>query len=107
MPIEVGCRSIGEVVMNNSGRWSIEQAQTWHARATAHLRLVFQQHGVSCVSWGLVAGKTQTIFQWGNEPTGEEPPVWFHEIFRPDGSAYDDHEVTFIRGMLGQLAGEA
>jgi hypothetical protein len=68
---------------------------------------VFQQHGVSCVSWGLVAGKTQTIFQWGNEPTGEEPPVWFHEIFRPDGSAYDDHEVTFIRGMLGQLAGEA
>ena len=30
-------------------------------------------------------------------PDGREPPVWFHDIFRKDGTAYDKKEVTLIR----------
>ena len=26
-----------------------------------------------------------------------EPEIWFHDIFRTDGSAFDDSEVHFIK----------
>ena len=29
-----------------------------------------------------------------------EPEIWFHDIFRKDGSAYDEEEVNFIKSFL-------
>ncbi|HXF50190.1 MAG TPA: 1,4-beta-xylanase [Dehalococcoidia bacterium] len=55
---------------------------------------VFQRERVGCYNWGLVNGKTQTHIAW----TGEAE-VWFHDIFRPDGSPYDPDEVAFIREL--------
>jgi hypothetical protein len=26
-----------------------------------------------------------------------EPTIWFHDIFRLDGTAYDDEEVFFLK----------
>ena len=52
------------------------------------------------INWGLVQGKTQTHLPWDSwkQPyTNREPTVWFHEIFRPDGSPYKPEEVEFIR----------
>ena len=46
---------------------------------------------VAAINWGLVAGKTQTYLPWDSwkHPyTDREPAVWFHEIFRNDGTAY-------------------
>ncbi len=57
---------------------------------------VFQREGVGCYNWGLVNGKTQTHVAW----TGEAE-IWFHDIFRPDGSPYDPEEVAFIRELTG------
>ncbi len=32
-------------------------------------------------------------------PSGEEPKLWFHDIFRPDGSVFSQEEVTFIKNI--------
>lgn len=77
---------------------------------------IFKKNKVSCFNWGLVAGKSQTHFGWdtiaeikakkekqdflreGDEIP--EPVNWFHDIFRIDGTAYDDKEVGFIKNIL-------
>src|SRR5271157_3922083 len=45
---------------------------------------------VGAYNWGFVAGKTQTIYPWNSweKPYTDEPSVWFHDIFHPDGSPY-------------------
>jgi len=32
-------------------------------------------------------------------PSGEEPKVWFHDIFRPDGSVFDPKETAIIKKL--------
>lgn len=62
--------------------------------------LLARRH-VGAYNWGFVAGKTQTIYPWDSwyrEYTGE-PAVWFHDIFRPDGTPYDQAEVGLIRSL--------
>jgi Cellulase (glycosyl hydrolase family 5) len=62
--------------------------------------LLARRH-VGAYNWGFVAGKTQTIYPWDSwyrEYTGE-PPVWFHDIFRADGTPYDAAEVSLIRSL--------
>jgi hypothetical protein len=61
---------------------------------------------VGAYCWGFVAGKSQTIYPWDSwqKPYAAEPPVWFHDIFRPDGTPYDPAEVAYIRGVTGKAA---
>jgi hypothetical protein len=55
---------------------------------------------VGAINWGFVSGKTNTIYQWGTPiPDGSEPKLWFHDIFRKDGTPYDVKETTFIRNI--------
>src|SRR5882724_264863 len=61
---------------------------------------IAKKYQVAAINWGLVAGKTQTYLPWDSwkHPyTDREPAVWFHEIFRTDGSPYRQEEVEFIR----------
>ena len=37
---------------------------------------------------------------WHKQYTAE-PPVWFHDIFRADGSAYRPEEVAYIKRITG------
>ncbi len=60
---------------------------------------VLKEHHVGCYNWGLVAGKTNTIFPWGSKQGSPEPPLWFHDILRPDGNAFDPDEVSLIREL--------
>jgi hypothetical protein len=65
---------------------------------------IARKHGVAAINWGLVAGKTQTYLPWDSwqRPyVDREPPVWFHEIFRTDGTPYRQDEVTLIRSLTG------
>ena len=58
---------------------------------------IFKRENVGCINWGLVNGKTQTIYPWGS-PGGSEPPgLWFHDIFHSDGTPYSVEEVDFIK----------
>jgi hypothetical protein len=59
--------------------------------------------GVSAYNWGLVSGKSQTIYPWDSwtRQYTAEPPLWFHDIFRPDGTPYREEEVAYVRKITG------
>jgi hypothetical protein len=61
---------------------------------------VFKQEHIACYNWGLVAGKTQTIYPWGSPQGAPEPKEWFHDIFRKDGTPFKKEEVELIREYL-------
>ncbi|MCX7804937.1 MAG: cellulase family glycosylhydrolase [Planctomycetota bacterium] len=81
-----------------------------------HSLPVFRKHRVGCLNWGLVAGRSQTHFNWktvekleGLKASGAalkpgdpipEPELWFHDIFRVDGTPFDGEEVEFVRGFV-------
>ncbi|HWD20028.1 MAG TPA: 1,4-beta-xylanase [Verrucomicrobiae bacterium] len=63
----------------------------------------FKSQGVGAYNWGFVSGKTQTIYPWDSwtkKYTGE-PPLWFHDILRADGTPYRADEVKYIRSLTG------
>jgi hypothetical protein len=50
----------------------------------------------------LVAGKSNTIYAWDTPmPDGAEPKLWFHDIFRKDGTPYRQEEIEAIRKAAG------
>lgn len=63
---------------------------------------VLKKYGVGAISWGLVSGKTNTIFPWGSREGSPEPAVWFHDLFRTDGTPFDPREVQLIRQLTGK-----
>lgn len=76
-------------------------ARTRGSRFQTHLP-IFKKNKVGAINWGLVAGKSNTIYQWDTPiPDGTEPAVWFHDIFRKDGTPYDKAETDFIRTVTG------
>jgi len=63
---------------------------------------MLKKEKIAAINWGLVAGKTNTMYAWDTPmPDGKEPKVWFHDIFRPDGTPYDQKEVDFIKSLTG------
>ncbi len=67
-----------------------------------------KEQGVGAYCWGFVAGKTNTIYPWDSwkKPYDAEPKVWFHDIFRTDGTPFDPAEVAYIRGVTGKGGAE-
>ncbi|MBW3655462.1 MAG: cellulase family glycosylhydrolase [Gemmatimonadetes bacterium] len=63
----------------------------------------FKQQAVDAYNWGFVSGESQTIYPWDSWQRAypSEPPVWFHDIFRPDGTPYRQEEVQLIRSLTG------
>jgi hypothetical protein len=62
---------------------------------------IAKKHNVGMINWGFVDGKSQTIYpwdSWGKQYTAE-PPLWFHDIFRKDGTPYQADEVALIRKL--------
>src|SRR6266851_5261951 len=54
------------------------------------------------INWGFVAGKTQTYLPWDSWQHPyvlDQPPVWFHEVLRPDGTPYRQAEADLIRQL--------
>lgn len=64
---------------------------------------LLKQNNVGAINWGFVAGKTNTIYAWDTPmPDGSEPKVWFHDIFRKDGSPYSKEETDLIKSLTGK-----
>lgn len=77
---------------------------------------IFKEKKISAWSWGLVDGKSNTKWPWSStyKNTGfikpiptihpdsvpENPELWFHEVFRKDGTPYDKKEVELIKRMM-------
>jgi Glycosyl hydrolase family 10 len=68
-----------------------------------HLAFLREQR-VAAYCWGFVAGKSQTIYPWDSwrKAYTAEPRVWFHDIFRPDGTPYDPKEVAYIKRVTAK-----
>jgi len=62
---------------------------------------IFKKSKIAAYNWGLVKGRSQTIYPWGSwrKPYNKEPKPWFHDIFRKDGTPYDKAETEFIRKL--------
>lgn len=58
---------------------------------------IFKSHKVAAINWGFVNGKSNTIFPWGSKPGSPEPAIWFHDIYRMDGTPFDKKETDFIK----------
>jgi hypothetical protein len=65
---------------------------------------VFRSGNIGAYNWGLVSGKTQTIYPWDSwtRKYTREPDVWFHDIFRKDGTPYSQEEIECIRSFSSQ-----
>ncbi|MBN2136214.1 MAG: endo-1,4-beta-xylanase [Sedimentisphaerales bacterium] len=63
-----------------------------------------KEQNVGGYNWGFVAGKTQTIYPWDSwrRTYTAEPPLWFHDIFRKDGSPYIEEETNLIKKLTGK-----
>ncbi|MFN7115759.1 MAG: 1,4-beta-xylanase [Saprospiraceae bacterium] len=63
-----------------------------------------KKYNIAMYNWGFVNGKSQTIYPWNSwEKTyTAEPEVWFHDIFRADGTPYRQEEVNLIRQLTGK-----
>lgn len=59
---------------------------------------LLKAENIGAINWGFVSGKTNTIFAWDTPiKDGQEPPLWFHDIFRRDHSPFSEEEVRFIK----------
>jgi hypothetical protein len=66
---------------------------------------VAKRLNVAAINWGLVDGKTQTRYPWDSwqRPyTLQQPTIWFHEVFRHDGTPYRQAEVDLIRRLTSR-----
>jgi len=72
---------------------------------------IAKKHNVGAINWGLVVGKTQTNMpweSWEHPYVLYPPPVWFHDVFKADGTPYRESEAQLIRQLTGKTAvGEA
>jgi len=77
-------------------------ARPRNSRFQTHLP-IFKKYNVGAINWGLVSGKSNTIYQWSKPiPDGSEPELWFHDIFRKDGTPYDKKETDFIKAITAK-----
>jgi len=62
-----------------------------------------KEYNVGMYNWGLVDGKTQTKYAWDSweKQYTQEPELWFHDIFRKDGTPYKQEEVELISELTG------
>jgi hypothetical protein len=74
-------------------------ARTMGSRFETHLP-VFRRERVGCINWGLVSGRTQTIYPWSSPEGSPEPREWFHDILRRDGTPFDSGEVSLIKKII-------
>ncbi|WP_460969841.1 glycoside hydrolase family 2 TIM barrel-domain containing protein [Spirosoma migulaei] len=64
---------------------------------------MLKQENVGAINWGFVSGKTNTIYAWGTPmPDGKEPELWFHDIYRTDGTPFSEDEISKIKALTGK-----
>ncbi len=59
---------------------------------------VFKEENIGCYNWGFVDGKTNTIYMWDSVYVAE-PELWFHDIFRQDGTPFSQDEIDLIKSL--------
>lgn len=65
---------------------------------------LLKKYQIGAVNWGFVNGKTQTIYPWDSWDVdySGEPELWFHDIFKPDFTPYNQAEVDLFQQLTGK-----
>ena len=69
------------------------------SRPQTHLPY-FARERIGCYHWGLVNGRTQTHLPWPGFESLTTGGTWHHDLFRADGSPYDEDELSVFREAL-------
>lgn len=72
-------------------------ARTASSCVESHLP-IFHRQRVGCLNWGLVSGKTQTIYSW-EDSGGRDNGIWFHDLLHKDGTPYSESEAETFRRL--------
>jgi hypothetical protein len=79
-------------------------ARTRNSRFSNILPML-KKENVGAINWGLVSGKSNTIYAWDTPiPDGSQPVEWFHDIFFKDGTPYRQDEVNLIKKLTAEKA---
>ena len=65
-----------------------------------------KKHNVGMINWGFVQGKSQTNYPWDSwqKPYVEyQPWIWFHDVFRTNGTPYLLEETELIKRITGKM----
>ncbi len=61
---------------------------------------LLKHENVGAINWGFVSGKTNTMYAWDTPiPSGKEPSLWFHDIYRKDGTPFSKTEVQYLKSL--------
>lgn len=66
---------------------------------------IAKKYNVGAINWGFVEGKSQTNYPWDSweKPYVEyQPWIWFHDVFRTDGTPYLREETDLIKRLTGK-----
>lgn len=65
---------------------------------------LLKEHNVGAYNWGFIEGRSQTHIPWDSWQNAyiNEPELWFHDIYRTDGTAYNEKEISFIQKITGK-----
>jgi hypothetical protein len=91
--------------LNNYGRPLICTEYMARTRGSRfeNIMPLLKKNNVGAINWGLVSGKTNTIYAWDKPmPDGAEPKVWFHDIFRKDGTPFSKDEIKLIKSLTSK-----
>ena len=76
-----------------------------HDSRFGNIMPMLKAENIGAINWGLVSGKSNTIYAWDTPiPDGSEPELWFHDIFRKDGTPYKQEETDVIMELTGVMA---
>jgi hypothetical protein len=77
-----------------------------HNSLFTNIMPMLKEQNIGAINWGLVSGKTNTIYAWDTPISdGSEPELWFHDIFRKDGTPYRGDELQMILDLTGTNKG--
>lgn len=64
-----------------------------------------KEQGIGGFNWGLVNGKTQTIYSWESwvRDVSSEVDFWHHDILRKDGTPYLESEVELFHKLSEEI----
>lgn len=60
---------------------------------------ILRSNNITAINWGLVSGKTQTIYPWGWNESKGVPNPFFHDVFHADGSLLDPSEKEVFEAV--------
>ena len=73
-------------------------ARTRNSRFSTIMPML-KEENIGAINWGLVNGKSNTIFAWDTPIPEGEPIEWFHDVFRKDGTPYRQDEADLIKKL--------